>query len=368
MCYQTNCCDIQPICSATQNPTVKDVRMAGTNQRCPDPTDDRARPLTETTPTMRFGLPGRVDMKHAEVADALGFDCLWFSEEHFSPVFGNDTARGRPLSPIVLAAAVAAHTARIRIGFSVLLAILHDPLRLAEEVATLDVISAGRVNLGFGWPNARYAPLFKPGDDKISSLQQSLATMIAYWDGPPISVGGVAHRVEPAPVQRPHPPIHVAARSDEAIVWTAERGYALILSALQSPASLHRCLDLYARHGGDRGNAPVERFCFVAESDAAAREQAWPIVTELVERLSHSGIDVQPHQIVATPTSSSSIFLTKACLSAVPTPSPVRLPSCATGTASDASTCAPHSPGPARPISSGPRSPGSRARSFPVWV
>jgi alkanesulfonate monooxygenase SsuD/methylene tetrahydromethanopterin reductase-like flavin-dependent oxidoreductase (luciferase family) len=171
-----------------------------------------------------------------------------------------------------------------------------DTSMRAGERATLDVISAGRVNLGIGWPNALDAPVFRPGD--IPGLEETLDVMIAYWAGRPIVFEGVEHRVEPTPAQRPQPPVHVAARSEASIAWIAERGYALLLSALQSPASVHRCLDLYAEHGGDRGNAPTERFFLVAESDAEAHKLARPIVTTLIERLKHGGIEAEPHQIV----------------------------------------------------------------------
>ncbi|WP_242422647.1 LLM class flavin-dependent oxidoreductase, partial [Frankia torreyi] len=98
----------------------------------------------------------------------------------------------------------------------------------------------------------------------------------------------------------PHPPIEVAAHTDEAIVWAASRGYGLLLSAVQTIASLAACLEVYTSHGGKAGDVRVERFCLVAESDAAARERATPIVVRLTRRLAALGSDEHGHQSVGT--------------------------------------------------------------------
>jgi alkanesulfonate monooxygenase SsuD/methylene tetrahydromethanopterin reductase-like flavin-dependent oxidoreductase (luciferase family) len=245
---------------------------------------------------MRFGLPGGrgvldarspdSKLRQAEVADELGFDCLWFGEEHFSTT--DAPARRSPSAPLVLAAATAARTARIRIGLSSLFLTLHNSVRLAEEIATLDALSGGRVNVGVGWPNARYVKAFG-GEVTAPLLPARLDAMIGYWGGKPIEIEGVRHRVEPALSQRPHPPVYVAAPSDEAVVWTAERNYSLITPGVESPTSLRRRLDLFAAHGGRVADAPVERFCFVAESDALARRQALPLIEELVARQRRPG-------------------------------------------------------------------------------
>ena len=82
----------------------------------------------------------------AQMAETAGFESLWLNEEHFQRPHDG---RGRfCFSPLIAAAQLAAHTQRIRIGFSVLLLPLHNPIRLAEEIATLDVMSGGRINFG----------------------------------------------------------------------------------------------------------------------------------------------------------------------------------------------------------------------------
>ena len=85
----------------------------------------------------------RDHLEEAVLAEELGFDCVWVSEHHFSPDAWNP-------SPFTFLAAVAARTERVRLGTYVLLLPLHNPVRIAEDVAVLDNISGGRVDLGVG--------------------------------------------------------------------------------------------------------------------------------------------------------------------------------------------------------------------------
>ncbi len=260
------------------------------------------------TISMRFGLPGgRGDLdgasststvELARVAEALGYDSLWFTDGHLSSV-GSRTMKARS-SPIPLAAAVAASTSRIRIGFTALHLTLHDPIRLAADLATLDRLSGGRVTLGVGWPIAPYTRAYQGADPVRVDLPDALDTIVGYWRGRTRLADGAQFRVEPTPAQHPHPPIEVAASSDETIVWAASRGYGLLLSAVQTVASLATCIELYTSHGGTAGDVRVERFCLVAESDAAARERATPIIVRLTRRLAALGGDEHGHEAVGT--------------------------------------------------------------------
>ena len=94
------------------------------------------------------------------MADSLGFEGLWLNEEHFQG--SNLEIEGRRcLSPLVLAGAILARTRRLRVGFSVLLVPLYHPIRVAEEIATLDVLSRGRVDFGISrGANSRYLSAF----------------------------------------------------------------------------------------------------------------------------------------------------------------------------------------------------------------
>jgi alkanesulfonate monooxygenase SsuD/methylene tetrahydromethanopterin reductase-like flavin-dependent oxidoreductase (luciferase family) len=248
---------------------------------------------------MRFGLSGTLGGLEAHGADAilaqarraerLGFESLWFNEEHFTQL---DAGQGRRvLSPVVLAAAVAAATTTLRVGFSVLLVPLHHPLRLAEEIATLDVLSGGRVNLGVSRANSdRYRNPFGYDETRDPGLRQRLNQIVGYWSGTPIVVDGASYTLSPTPVQQPHPPIYVGGYSQETLTWAAAQGYSSITHGIQSPASLHRCLTTYAEHGGNLASVPVGRFCYVGESDRQARKDAWPTVVQQAQRLHKFGL------------------------------------------------------------------------------
>jgi alkanesulfonate monooxygenase SsuD/methylene tetrahydromethanopterin reductase-like flavin-dependent oxidoreductase (luciferase family) len=248
---------------------------------------------------MRFGLSGVLGGLEAHGADAvlaqarraerLGFECLWFNEEHFSQP--NSQREPQVLSPIVLAAAVAAATTRLRVGFSVLQVPLHHPLRLAEEIATLDVLSGGRVNFGVSRANGdRYRIPFGYDESRDPGLQQCLEQVIDYWSGTPIVVDGTSYVLSPTPLQRPHPPIYVGAYHEQTLIWAAGCGYPIIAHGIQSPTSLHRCLTTYAEHGGDLTAVPVGRFCHVGESDRQARKEVWPIAVQQAQRLHKIGL------------------------------------------------------------------------------
>ncbi|THJ65749.1 LLM class flavin-dependent oxidoreductase, partial [Candidatus Frankia alpina] len=143
------------------------------------------------TISMRFGLPGgRGDLdgasststvELARVAETLGYDSLWFTDGHLSSV-GSQTMKARS-SPIPLSAAVAASTSRIRIGFTALHLTLHDPIRLAADLATLDRLSGGRVTLGAGWPIAPYTRAYQGAAPVRVDLPDALDTIVGYWRG-----------------------------------------------------------------------------------------------------------------------------------------------------------------------------------------
>jgi alkanesulfonate monooxygenase SsuD/methylene tetrahydromethanopterin reductase-like flavin-dependent oxidoreductase (luciferase family) len=248
---------------------------------------------------MRFGLSGYLGGLEAHGADAvvaqagraerLGFESLWFNEEHFTQP--NTPRTRRLLSPILLGAAVAAATTALRVGFSVLLVPLHHPLRLAEEIATLDVLSGGRVNFGVSRANNdRYRAAFGYVESRDPGLQQCLDQILEYWSGAPIVIDGTSYTLSPTPVQEPHPPIYVGAYSPRTLSWAAEQGYSIIAHGIQSPASLHRCLTTYAEQGGNLRAVPVGRFCYVGESDRQARKDAWATVIAQAQRLHQIGL------------------------------------------------------------------------------
>ena len=167
-----------------------------------------------------------------------------------------------------------------------LLVPLHHPLRLAEEIATLDVLSGGRVNFGVSRANSeRYRIPFDYDENRDPGLEECLDQILGYWSGKPIVVDGVSYTLSPIPVQQPHPPLYVGAYNQQTQIWAAVRGYPIIQHGIQARASLHRCLTTYAEHGGDLAEVPVGRFCYVGESDRQARKDVWPVVVQQAQRL-----------------------------------------------------------------------------------
>jgi len=151
-----------------------------------------------------------------ERAEALGFDYAVVPHHRFTP--------GYEASPWVALAALAARTSRIRLGTGVFILPLDHPLDVAEEVATLDVISGGRAFLGAGLGYRRYEwdALGLPYERRASRMEECLAVVQAAWERESISFHG-AHfdfddiAVLPRPVQRPRPPIWLGANSGAAV-------------------------------------------------------------------------------------------------------------------------------------------------------
>jgi alkanesulfonate monooxygenase SsuD/methylene tetrahydromethanopterin reductase-like flavin-dependent oxidoreductase (luciferase family) len=231
--------------------------------------------------SIRFGLPGgrgelnaaSPDSKlvQAAAADDLGYDCLWLSERHLAPPGG--TPRYGP-SPLVLAGAVAARTRRIGIGLSPLLIQLHDPVRLAEDIATLDGLSGGRVLLGLGQAAPPLTEALRNGQP-MPTARRALDVLLGLWAG------------------RPNPPLLVAANDARDANWAAELGYPVIAPAMLGRARLARFLADFANLGGMVAESPVERFCLVAETDAEAREIALPLAERITDRYAR-GLSPEP--------------------------------------------------------------------------
>jgi probable F420-dependent oxidoreductase len=157
----------------------------------------------------------------AQAAEAAGFDSVW-GGEHVVLAEGQARmpATRRILDPLVALAFVAAHTRAIRLGTGVVLLPQRSPLFLAKEVASLDVLSGGRVILGIGvgWSEAEFAAVGVPFHERGARTDEYLAAMRSIWgDARPayhgtfISFADV--QAHPRPLQQPHPPIVIGGRA-----------------------------------------------------------------------------------------------------------------------------------------------------------
>lgn len=161
----------------------------------------------------------------AEAAEAWGLDGVWLGELHFTP------ARSVLSAPMVMASAIATRTRRLRIGTAVQVLPLRSPLRIAEEVATLDHISEGRFDFGIGRSGSprMYDVFGVPYAESQARFREALDIILEAWKGTAFSYHGNYYRVEnttvsPRPYQRPHPPIRMAATTAETFPQVARMG------------------------------------------------------------------------------------------------------------------------------------------------
>ena len=150
-------------------------------------------------------------------ADELGFDTVYLAEHH-------GAEDGYCPAPIVQASAMAGRSKGIRLHFSALLAVLHHPLRLAEDLAVLDLISGGRVEatLGIGYRPHEYEMMGVKKARRVPILEETFQVLEQAWTGEPFEFRGVTVVVRPTPVQRPRPPLYIGG-SSEASAYRAAR-------------------------------------------------------------------------------------------------------------------------------------------------
>lgn len=139
-------------------------------------------------------------LRQAAYCDEHGLDALVVSEHHGVP-------DGYLPSPMVMAAAAAAVTGRIPISVAALLANLHDPVRLAEEMSVLDHLSRGRVAyvVALGYRAEEYAMFGAPWEERGRHMEEVLATLLTALTGEPFEYRGRTLQVTPAPFTRPRP-------------------------------------------------------------------------------------------------------------------------------------------------------------------
>jgi len=147
-----------------------------------------------------------IDM--AAYADTHGFHIVNVEEHH-------DVDIGWLGSPLTMAAAIAARTSRVQIRGSAVLVTLYDPLRLAEEMAILDLISRGRFVLvaGQGYRPSEYAMMDRDFAERGQTMDFVVETMLTAWKGEPFDYRGTTVRISPLPYTNPHPPLHIGGMS-----------------------------------------------------------------------------------------------------------------------------------------------------------
>jgi alkanesulfonate monooxygenase SsuD/methylene tetrahydromethanopterin reductase-like flavin-dependent oxidoreductase (luciferase family) len=226
------------------------------------------------------------ELEQVEWTEELGFDEVWFTEHHFIDY-------GLSVDPSSLAAAAASRTRRVRIGLAAAILPFHHPLRLAEQMALVDIISNGRLDVGVGRGNrpAEFAGYRVPQIESRDRFEETVEILRLAWTQERFSFHGRFFdfddvRVIPKPMQQPHPPIYQVCVSKDGIENTALRGWPMLNSVLTGPvdqlvanrdtylATLEKTGRSAAEIAALLGRWGVSRQIYVAETDAQALAEA----------------------------------------------------------------------------------------------
>ena len=234
-------------------------------------------------------------------AEQLGLDTVWLAEHHFSP------ERAVLASPMVIASAIAARTERIRVGLAVQVLPLTNPLRVAEEAATVDHISKGRFDFGIGRSGlTRYYQGYNvPYSESRTRFLEALDIIMKAWQNDSFSHDGDYHSfhdvsVVPKPYQSPYPPVRVAVAGEETFPLIGKMGYPIFISANSPPERLKERLALYNKELAEAGHAgpadiAVRVPVYVAETTEKARNEpetsAMSAIRYAARELSRSAAD-----------------------------------------------------------------------------
>ena len=218
------------------------------------------------------------------VMDRTGYDAVWLAEHHFSSF---------SVCPSVhmMATMAAAQTEKLRIGTAVSLAPFYHPLRLAEEVALLDVLSGGRVNWGAGrgFAVGEFNAFGIPVEESAPRFRETVDIVLKAWSEERLSYQGEFYKFEnvevlPKPMQKPGPPVWMAATSESAIDWAAGRGFSILMDPHCTHTELASKRKRYgeqmtaAGHSADGRDIPMARLFAVSASkdraEAIARRGA----------------------------------------------------------------------------------------------
>ena len=218
-------------------------------------------------------------------SEALGFHSSFSVEHHFS-------GWNQISSTLMLLTALAMRTTTLRLGTAVIVPPWHNPVLLAEEAATLDLLSAGRLDLGIGkgYRHSEFKGFQIAPEEAEARFEEALAVIIRAWT----TRERFSHKgqfwhfediiVEPPPAQKPYPPLWVAAGNPVSIKRAAARGFSLILDQYASPTTLGERITIYKAEreanglGFDPMQVAVARQLYVAKNkadkDAALIRQA----------------------------------------------------------------------------------------------
>ena len=231
----------------------------------------------------------------AAKAESLGFHSFWLPENHFGET--NSVP-----APLMLLAAAAARTTKLKLGTGSYLLPIRHPVQMAEEVAVLDELSEGRVILGVGrgYQSGMFEVFQTPASEKRQRFEDALERMIGAWRGDAVGYDVAAKDAKPGtrgepiylspkPVQKPHPPVWVAAFGPKALEQAGRLGLPYLASpvetllALEKNFALHR--KAFERAGGAEPRAtPIMRTVFVSRDETQLAKVREGLAKQSVQR------------------------------------------------------------------------------------
>ena len=207
-------------------------------------------------PDVDSGVGFREFVDYNVEAESLGFCSTFLVEHHF-------TGFGRISATLNLLTFIAARTKTLRLGTAVIVLPWHNPVLLAEQAATLDLLSQGRLDfgIGMGYRYREFAGFCMPMEEAAERFDESLEVILKAWT----SDAPWSHRgkywqfeevvVEPPTAQKPHPPLWMGAGSPESITKVAEQGHQLLLDQYASIEEIGERIALFKSEVEKRGRA-----------------------------------------------------------------------------------------------------------------
>lgn len=237
-------------------------------------------------PRLRFGIIPiegghyyRDALEEVARAEALGFDSAWMEEHHSVP-------NHYWPSPLTVLAGFATRTSKLMLGTDILVAPFYHPVRLAEDVALLDVMSGGRMTLGIaiGYKPDEFALYGAELEKRGARFEEQLLIMKGLWTEERVSFKGryytVEGRLEPRPVTKPHPPVWIGGWGNLTLKRAATLGDNWIPGPTADLARLVEGKKTFLEHRRAAGRAepisewPLTRDVVIADTDRKARELA----------------------------------------------------------------------------------------------
>lgn len=250
---------------------------------------------TYENPQLDYASAFREQAELVQRVEALGFEEAWIAEHHFNP-----QAASPSCLPIL--AYLAGRTTRIRLGSAAVLLPLHNPITVAEDVASVDILSGGRFEFGVakGGPFPMQMKHFGVAKEEARErMLEALDLIEALLDGAPVTFKGRFHSVEglelvPRPMQKPVP-VHMASATAETVALAARRGYGLMAAPPFPLEGLAANLAHYRQTAPDGDpRLTLIRFLHLADSREQAVEEAKNFLAPFIERMRATTAQMRP--------------------------------------------------------------------------